>query len=110
MEAQKINSIADNITIRKIENTIELQLKGRIGYLESEYLEEEMLKIVNADTIKITVNCEGLYHFCSKAISLLINWHNELSENGGKVYLENLKPEIKQLLKLMGLHLLFEMK
>jgi len=110
MESTKILTPADRSSFFKKENVIEIDLKGRIGYEDSEYLEAELKELIDNDTQKVIIDCKELTHMCSKAISLLITSNNKIAENGGKLQMLNMKLEIKQLFKLMGLHLVFDLQ
>jgi len=79
------------------------------AYLDAARVEElrkELHRLIADGVIYLTFDLRSTQFVCSAALGLLVEMHNQVSERGGKVTLENLNPTMERLLadtKLLAL-------
>ncbi len=58
--------------------------------------------------IKLLLDFENVEHLSSAVLSMLINLNKKVQQNGGKLKLANIKPQIFEVFKITRLNELFE--
>ncbi len=79
-----------------------------VGQLDESNVDEEAKKIYdlieqNPKNLNLILDFEGLEYMNSKSIGYLTDWYGKVYENGGKVLIANAKPNILDILEVVGL-------
>jgi anti-anti-sigma factor len=79
-----------------------------VGQLDESNVDEEAKKIYdlieqNPKNLNLILDFEGLEYMNSKSIGYLTDWYGKVYENGGKVVIANAKPNILDILEVVGL-------
>lgn len=72
-----------------------------------EQMGTELLSLADDDSQKLLLNFENVRFFSSAAINKLIVLEKRVREQGGKLRLSNLRPEVKDLFSMTNLDRLF---
>lgn len=78
------------------------------GQLDESNVDEEAKKIYelieqNPKNLNIILDFEALEYMNSKSIGYLTDWYGKVFENGGKVMIAKAKPNILDILEVVGL-------
>lgn len=79
-----------------------------VGQLDESNVDEEAKKIYdlieqNPKNLNLILDFEGLEYMNSKSIGYLTDWYGKVYENGGKVVIAKAKPNILDILEVVGL-------
>lgn len=79
-----------------------------VGQLDESNVDEEAKKIYdlieqNPKSLNLILDFEGLEYMNSKSIGYLTDWYGKVYENGGKVVIAKAKPNILDILEVVGL-------
>ena len=99
-----INYIKDKTTIAMV------NIEGRIDAYLSELIEEKIGGLIENDHHYIILNFVNVRYFSSSGIRLLISMDRKLTELGGLFAIINMKDNVKNILKIVGLLDKFEIK
>ena len=76
-----------------------------------ETMGQELLSLVDGDeSDNVLINFENVTFFSSAAINKLIVLENRVREQGGKIRLSNLRPEVRDLFSYTNLDSMFQIK
>lgn len=79
-----------------------------VGQLDESNVDEESKKVYeliekNPSKLNLILDLEGLDYMNSKSIGYLTDWYGKVYENGGKVVIAKAKPNILDILEVVGL-------
>ena len=80
-----------------------LSLQGRVGYKETPRLKEELSRLVQQGHKHLILDMSDVDFLCSWAIGNILTTNGRLRKDAGGVCLSRVKPELKELLDLLGL-------
>lgn len=94
-----VESSSPDVTVKLIKIT---------GQLDESNVDEEAKKIYdlieqNPKNLNLILDLEGLEYMNSKSIGYLTDWYGKVFENGGKVIIAKAKPNILDILEVVGL-------
>jgi len=87
----------------RIEDVPVLSLEGRIGYKQTPGLKDRLSQKVENGQKHIVLDIGEVDFLCSWAIGSILTTNGRLRKDAGGVYLTRIKPELKELLDLLGL-------
>jgi anti-anti-sigma factor len=98
------------LTIEDVESNPEMILKiiKIAGQLDESNVDEEAKKVYslieqNPTKLSLILDFEELEYMNSKSIGYLTDWYGKIFENGGKVIIAKSKPNILDILEVVGL-------
>lgn len=98
------------LTIEDVQGMTDMTLKliKIAGQLDESNVDEEAKKIYetieqNPTKLSLILDLEGLDYMNSKSIGYLTDWYGKIFENGGKVIIARAKPNILDILEVVGL-------
>lgn len=98
------------LTIEDVESSPEMILKiiKISGQLDESNVDEEAKKVYalieqNPSKLSLILDFEELEYMNSKSIGYLTDWYGKVFENGGKVIIAKSKPNILDILEVVGL-------
>lgn len=99
------------LTISDVESStpdVTVKLIKIAGQLDESNVDEEAKKIYdlieqNPKNLNLILDLEGLEYMNSKSIGYLTDWYGKVFENSGKVVIAKAKPNILDILEVVGL-------
>jgi len=98
------------LTIEDVQGAADITLKiiKIAGQLDESNVDEEAKKVYtlieqNPSKLNIILDLEELEYMNSKSIGYLTDWYGKVFENGGKVVIAKAKPNILDILEVVGL-------
>lgn len=98
------------LTIEDVQGDASLLLKiiKIVGQLDESNVDEEAKKVYevieqNPAKLNLILDLEELEYMNSKSIGYLTDWYGKVYENGGKVLIAKAKPNILDILEVVGL-------
>lgn len=98
------------LTIEDVQGTADMTLKiiKIAGQLDESNVDEEAKKVYemieqNPSKLNLILDLEELEYMNSKSIGYLTDWYGKIFENGGKVVIAKAKPNILDILEVVGL-------
>jgi anti-anti-sigma factor len=98
------------LTIEDVQGTTDMILKiiKITGQLDESNVDEEAKKVYavieqNPSKLNLILDLEGLEYMNSKSIGYLTDWYGKVFENSGKVVIAKAKPNILDILEVVGL-------
>jgi len=97
------------VNVREERGVAILDLQGRLTIGSAElFLRDAVHNVLNAGENKILINMAGVTNADSSGIGALVSSHTYVSDRGGQLKLENLRPAINELLHITQLITVFE--
>jgi len=89
---------------KRIQEVPVLTVEGRIGYDETPRLKDTLSQLVEQGHKYLVLDMKNVSFMCSWAIGSILTTNGRLRKNSGEIRLSRIKPELKELLDLLGLH------
>lgn len=86
---------------------ISLELKGELDISHTSKFKKKTMSIYDKDPKDMELDLEGLEYLDSTGLGAFIYLLKHVQENGHKIYLKNIKPNIKKLFTITKLDELF---
>lgn len=99
-----------NTLISQHDNILDVSVDGRLDAATSEEFIEKVEKQLNEEVTTIALDCNKLEYISSAGLRALMALCDDLSDKEGKIILENVQDQVKEVLKLTGMIELFEFK
>lgn len=84
--------------------------EGEIDIYTSPEFKEKLLEALKYKKIDILLNCEKVDYIDSTGLGVLISILKKVKENNNKIYIENVKPNIRKLFDITDLDKVFVIK
>lgn len=93
------------IQIKRFEDHIAMTLQGRFDQEVGVDFYVAMQKVLNqAEPARVVVDLSAVDYIDSSAFGKLVQFHQELTQNGRKLVVSRLQPEAAKAAKLLSLH------
>lgn len=85
-------------------------LSGEIDIYTSQGLKERLCDIVEREKSDLKIDCSNLNYIDSTGLGILVGVLKKVKQNGNKIYLLNMKENIKKLFVITGLDKVFNIE
>ncbi len=92
------------------DNIIKVYLTGEVDIYSSQELKEKLYEIVDSKKMDLKIDCKELQYIDSTGLGILVGTLKKSKQNKNKVYISNLKENIKKLFLITGLDKVFELE
>ncbi len=79
-----------------------IQLEGHVDAHTFTDFEEELTRLVEQGNYKIKLDMEKLNYINSTGLGLLLATYRQVRQHGGRLVMENVRPEISNIFNLLG--------
>ena len=90
------------IKSKRIDNIGILYPTGHLDAHSVEKFENEMLKMLEENIVKIVVNCTDLNYISSAGMGIIMGYLDEIREKGGDIKLSNVMERVYEIFDLVG--------
>jgi anti-sigma B factor antagonist len=103
-------SLNINIELDEERNIWVVVPQGEIDIYTSPQLKDKLIEMLNDKNIDILIDGKDLDYVDSTGLGALISILKKVRENGKKIYMENIKPNIRKLFDITDLDKVFVIK
>lgn len=100
-------SSALRITEEKQEAYIKISLTGEVDIYTSQQLKDKLYNAVEENQTDLDIDCAGLNYIDSTGLGILVGTLKKAKQSGHKIYISNLKENIRKLFLITGLDKVF---
>lgn len=91
------------IDISQTENSININLTGRLDTLTTPQLTEALSDLVTEKITTITLDLKNMDYVSSAGLRLLLQLHKKMEANKGAFIIKNVQNEVKDIFNITGL-------
>ena len=95
-------------TITQLDGAIVAAFEGRLDTAAAVKVNQEVQPIIENADKTITLDCEKLEYISSSGLRIFLAIRKAAAARGGKVIIEHISPEIRQVFTMTGFFNLFE--
>ena len=100
--SSELNFIEERLT-----DSVKISLVGEVDIYTSQKLKEKLYSIVDTSNMDLRINCNALNYIDSTGLGIFVGTLKKAKQKDRKIYIENLKENIKKLFLITGLDKLF---
>lgn len=99
-----------NIKLTKSSDEIKVAIEGRLDTPNAAQCEQEFQPLKEYVNKTIIVDCSAMEYICSSGLRLFLSLLKEVEAKGGKLILEHLTNEVRNVFTLTGFFKLFDIR
>lgn len=96
-----------NFIEEQLVDSVKVSLVGEVDIYTSQKLKEKLYAIVDISNMDLRIDCNELNYIDSTGLGIFVGTLKKAKQNQRKIYIENLKENIKKLFLITGLDKLF---
>ena len=96
-----------NFIEEQLADSFKVSLVGEVDIYTSQKLKEKLYSIVDTLNLDLRIDCNELNYIDSTGLGIFVGTLKKAKQNQRKIYIENLKENIKKLFLITGLDKLF---
>lgn len=97
-------------TIREENGTFIAVFEGRLDTPSSLQTQVDIKPLLENADKEIVLDCKDLEYISSSGLRIFLTLRKETASKGGKVIIENIRPDIKKVFEMTGFYKLFEIR
>lgn len=87
-----------------------LSISGEVDIYTAQSLKEKIYSVIENNNCDLLIDCSELNYIDSTGLGIFVGALKKIKESNGKIYISNLKENIKKLFVITGLDKLFIIK
>jgi anti-anti-sigma factor len=102
----EVNIIIEDLAVSTPDKIAKLvSIKGQLDETNVDEKSKQIYALIeqNPKNLNLLLDLEGLEYMNSKAIGYLTDWYSKISEGGGKIIISKARPNILDILEVVGL-------
>ena len=97
-------------TIREENGKLIAVFEGRLDTPSSLQTQVDIKPLLDNADKEIVLDCKDLEYISSSGLRIFLTLRKETAAKGGKVIIENIRPDIKKVFEMTGFYKLFEIR
>jgi len=98
------------LTEEKTEDSVKIYLSGEVDIYTAQDLKEKLYGIIDSSRKDLVIDCKDLNYIDSTGLGIFVGTLKKARSYESKIYISNLKENIKKLFVITGLDKLFIIK
>ncbi len=98
-----------NVNITEKDKQTYVELSGRLDTMTAPEFQQTVEQAFSPERPEIVVDCKELDYISSSGLRAWVALHKMASQQGGKLTLLNLNPQVNEVLRMTGLASVFEL-
>ena len=95
--------------VRQIDGVSVVDVNGRVALGDGDgALVEKVRELLDSGRLQIVLNLEAVPYMDSSGVGRLVECYTDVRERAGSLKLVNSSPRVRELLRITGLHAIFE--
>jgi len=86
------------------------EVSGEIDIFNSSEFKKTLLELIQQKELSIKIDCKNLSYIDSTGLGSLVTVLKRVTDYGGKIYLQNVKPNLSKLFKITNLDKAFSIE
>jgi anti-sigma B factor antagonist len=91
----------------QVQDAVKIFISGEVDIYTSQSLKEKLYNIVDTTQLDLRIDCKELNYIDSTGLGIFVGTLKKAKQNDKKIYICNLKENIKKLFLITGLDRLF---
>jgi anti-sigma B factor antagonist len=94
----------------RLNDLFKLSILGEVDIYTSQSLKEKIYSVIENNNCDLLIDCSELNYIDSTGLGIFVGALKKVKESNGKIYISNLKENIRKLFIITGLDKLFIIK